>query len=154
VATSTKHKTYTAVNLLLEGVVRGVSPHLASDARMEPGARHACYSHAIPVPNPDRGVTEREWAAASSIGETRHGPNVLASSGLTNCAPSPQLSKPSSLSNGGMNLREALPYLGGASYLGVLPKVNAETDAIETNRTRPARIPLSRRAKVQQTATA
>ena len=44
--------------------------------------------------------------------------------------------------------------LGGAAYLRVSPKVKAETDPTETNRTRPARIPLSWRTKVQQTTTA
>jgi len=51
-----------------------------------------------------------------------------------------------------MNPREAPPYLGGASYLRVPPKVKAETDAVETERTWPARITFSLRTKVQQTA--
>jgi hypothetical protein len=66
----------------------------------------------------------------------------------------PQPPNPFSLSDSGMNPREALPYLRGAVYLRVSPKVKAETDPMETNRTRPARIPLSWRTKVQQTTTA
>ena len=66
----------------------------------------------------------------------------------------PQQPNPFSLSDEGMNPRDALPYLAGASYLGVLPKVKAEAEAREANRTRSPRVPLSRRTKVQQTATA
>jgi len=51
-----------------------------------------------------------------------------------------------------MNPRDALPYLCGASYLRVPPKVKAQAEAGEMDRTRPSRIILSLRTKVQQTA--
>lgn len=51
-----------------------------------------------------------------------------------------------------MNPRDALPYLCGASYLRVPPKVKAQADAGEMDRKRAARIILSRGTIVQQTA--
>lgn len=99
---------------------------------------------------PDKFALSDKWTGSQFDSGTRYGRKIcrLTSSG------SPQLPNPFSLSDDGMNPREALPYLGGAAYLRVSPKVKAESDPIETNRTRPARIPLSWRTKVQQTTTA